>query len=57
MNVATGKAARASANLDFSRADRVDDDEFNHILWGTIKGSAPYPAVQRVSLQEYARSR
>ncbi len=57
MNVATGQAARASANLDFSRADRVDDDEFNHILWGTIKGSAPYPAAQRVSLQEYARSR
>ena len=31
--------------MDFSRPDRIDDDEFNRMLWHDAKGEdAPYPA-------------
>jgi len=42
-NPAGTPAARASARLDFSREDRVDDDVFNRVLWTAIKGTRPYP--------------
>ncbi|HYM59392.1 MAG TPA: beta-propeller fold lactonase family protein [Thermoanaerobaculia bacterium] len=43
-----GEAAKQSANLDLSRADAVDDDLLNRILWRAIKGeSAPYPGPTR----------
>ena len=35
--------ARQSARLDFSEADRADDDELNGILWRAMKGSTPPP--------------
>jgi hypothetical protein len=38
-------AAKASAELDFSAPDRVDDATFNQILWSMIKGSQPLPAT------------
>ncbi|MBI3209099.1 MAG: bifunctional YncE family protein/alkaline phosphatase family protein [Candidatus Solibacter usitatus] len=41
----TSSAAR-SAKLDFSEADRIDDDELNEILWRAIKGTEP-PAPVR----------
>ena len=31
-------AAKASASLDFSQPDRIDDGQFNRILWLAIKG-------------------
>jgi sugar lactone lactonase YvrE len=36
-------AARASAELDFSAPDRVDDTVFNQILWSMMKGREPLP--------------
>jgi DNA-binding beta-propeller fold protein YncE len=41
------KAAKQSAQLDFSAPDRADDDTLNRILWTTIKGDVPYPAATR----------
>ncbi len=58
LNVATGPDARASEAMDLTRADRIDDDQFNRILWRSIKGpQVRYPAVQRASVQEYVRGR
>ena len=37
------EGAKESAKLDFSDADRVDDDELNEILWRAIKRT-PMPA-------------
>jgi hypothetical protein len=43
-NPAHGEGAKESAKLDFSEADRVDDDELNEILWRSIKKTAmPVP--------------
>ncbi|MBI4905764.1 MAG: bifunctional YncE family protein/alkaline phosphatase family protein [Acidobacteria bacterium] len=41
----TATAAR-SAKLDFSEADRIDDDELNDILWVAIKGTEPPTPVR-----------
>lgn len=49
-NPAVGRAAKASARLDFSAYDRADPDELNRILWESIKGpnvSMP-PPVHRL---------
>jgi YVTN family beta-propeller protein len=47
-NPANTPGARASARLDFSAEDRVDDDVFNRILWNAIKGEErPYPSALR----------
>jgi DNA-binding beta-propeller fold protein YncE len=42
-NAPATPAARASARLDFSAPDRVDDAMFNQILWSMMKGSEPLP--------------
>lgn len=39
-------AAGASAGLDFSAPDRVDDTTFNRILWSMLKGSEPLPDIE-----------
>lgn len=58
MNAATGSEAERSERIDLSKADRVDDEAFNRILWSAIKGSkAPYPKSRRAALQEYQRAR
>jgi YVTN family beta-propeller protein len=57
LNPTRGVGARRSARLDFSAVDRVEDDEFNHILWRAIKGPAPYPAIRRAATLEYTRAR
>jgi YVTN family beta-propeller protein len=57
LNVADNRDARASAAMDFTEADRIDDDELNQILWRAMKGNRPYPAEKRVSMQELARAR
>jgi YVTN family beta-propeller protein len=46
MNAEQGAAAKASAKLDFSEADRVPDDVFNKILWRMLKGQEEFPLVK-----------
>ena len=45
-NAPATPAARASARLDFSAPDRVDDAMFNQILWSMMKGSEPLPETE-----------
>lgn len=46
-NPARSATASRSARMDFSEADRIDDDELNDILWRTIRGgSEPPPPVR-----------
>jgi hypothetical protein len=45
-NPAKSATAARSARLDFSQADRIDDDELNDILWIAIKGTEPPPPVR-----------
>jgi hypothetical protein len=40
-----GAAAKMSGSLDFSAPDRINDAEFNQILWTMIKGGQPAPAI------------
>lgn len=46
-NPANTPAAKASANIDLSEPDIIDDDAFNRILWAAIKGDAPYPPAAK----------
>jgi hypothetical protein len=46
MNPSKTKAARMSEHLDLSAPDLINDALFNEILWLTIKGDEPLPAVQ-----------
>jgi hypothetical protein len=58
LNVASGADAQRSSRLDFSRADRVDDDAFNRILWRAMKGPhSAFPPKHRAAVQEYVRAR
>ena len=45
-NPANTATAKRSEAMDFSEADRIDDDELNDILWRALKGSEP-PAPVR----------
>ncbi len=45
-NPARGAAAAASARMDFSDADRADDDQLNLVLWQAIKHTHPPPPVR-----------
>ncbi len=36
--------ARVTKDMDFSDADRIDDDVYNHILWKGLMGGRPYPS-------------
>jgi DNA-binding beta-propeller fold protein YncE len=36
--------ARVTKGMDFTDADRVDDDTFNRVLWRGMMGSRPYPS-------------
>jgi YVTN family beta-propeller protein len=46
-----GYGAIASARMDFSEYDRIDEDALNRILWHSIKGAdVPYPAPVRRAL-------
>jgi DNA-binding beta-propeller fold protein YncE len=45
-NAAANPTAARSARLDFSDADRIDDDELNDILWRAIRKTEP-PAPVR----------
>ncbi|MGD1090777.1 MAG: alkaline phosphatase family protein [Bryobacteraceae bacterium] len=45
-NAAGTATAALSRQMDFSDADRIDDDELNDILWTAIKGTEPPPPVR-----------
>jgi hypothetical protein len=45
-NPANTATAARSARMDFSDADRIDDDELNEILWAAIKGTPAPPPVR-----------
>jgi hypothetical protein len=45
-NPAVSATAARSAKMDFSEADRIDDDELNDVLWIAVKGTTP-PAPTR----------
>jgi len=45
-NPTQSATARRSQALDFSEADRIDDDELNDILWRALRGTEP-PAPVR----------
>ncbi|MPZ21425.1 MAG: beta-propeller fold lactonase family protein [Luteitalea sp.] len=50
-NPPQGYGAVASARMDFSEYDRIDEDALNRILWHSIKGvDVPYPAPVRRAL-------
>jgi hypothetical protein len=49
--------AEASKKLRLEKADMSDDDLFNRILWGVIKGDKPYPGPTRMSALEAKVSR
>ncbi len=40
-NPAAAPTAARSARMDFSEADRIDDDELNDVLWRAIRGTEP----------------
>jgi DNA-binding beta-propeller fold protein YncE len=44
-NPATAPEAARSERMDFSDADRIDDDELNEILWTAIRGTDPPPVT------------
>ena len=45
-NAQNAAGAAKSARMDFSDADRIDDDELNDILWRAIKHSDPPPPTR-----------
>ena len=55
--LAAEREARESAQLDLRFEDIADETLFNHILWRTIKGNAPYPGTRRISVLDLARAR
>jgi len=56
LNPPTGPAATASLALNFDRVDAADEDAFNRILWGIMKGPLPYPGTKRMSSLDIARA-
>jgi len=47
-NAASTATAARSARIDFSEADRIDDDELNDILWLAIRGTEPPAPVRSI---------
>jgi DNA-binding beta-propeller fold protein YncE len=45
-----GPGARASARMDFSRADAIDAAKLNAILWQERKGNVPMPAPRHTRI-------
>jgi hypothetical protein len=46
MNRENAPGAKQSAEMNFSRADRVDAQALNLILWQDAKGNQPMPALR-----------
>jgi hypothetical protein len=57
-NPARGVGARESQGINLAAADRVDDAQFNHLLWRVLKGpQSPYPRTRRYSTLDVVRER
>jgi len=56
-NPRRGALAEASKKLVLEKEDMSNDDLFNRILWGAIKGDKPYPGPTRMSALEAKVSR
>ena len=56
-NPRRGALAEASRKLALEKEDMSDDDLFNRILWGAIKGNESYPGPTRMSALEAKVSR
>ncbi len=56
-NPKRGALAEASKQLVLDKPDMSNDDLFNRILWGAIKGDQPYPGPKRMSALEAKVSR
>lgn len=56
-NLPRGALAEASKKLVLEKEDMSNDDLFNRILWGAIKGDKPYPGPTRMSALEAKVSR
>jgi sugar lactone lactonase YvrE len=56
-NPQVGALAEASKKLVLEKEDMSNDDLFNRILWGAIKGDKPYPGPTRMSMLEAKVSR
>jgi hypothetical protein len=56
-NPKRGALAEASKKLTLEKEDTSNDDLFNRILWGAIKGDQPYPGTKRMSALEARVSR
>jgi len=46
MNPPLGESARMSEGLDFSAPDRVNDAQFNRLLWRVMKGEESFPVIR-----------
>ncbi len=47
-NPAASPTAARSLRMDFSEADRIDDDELNDVLWRAIRGGEPPVPVRSI---------
>jgi DNA-binding beta-propeller fold protein YncE len=56
-NPLRGALAEASKKLTLEKEDMSDNNLFNRILWGAIKGDKPYPGPTRMSALETRASR
>ena len=52
-----GAGSGASARLDLTGEDRINDDLFNRVLWLAIKGpTVPYPGARAATAPEWAKA-
>ena len=56
-NPTRGALAEASKKLALEKEDMADENLFNRVLWGAIKGSAPYPGPTRMAALDAKVSR
>lgn len=57
VNKARGVGALESRHIDLADADRVDDAEFNRILWKALKPGVAFPAPRHGTMLDLARER
>lgn len=50
INEVNNKWAKLSETFDFSKEDRVPDNEFNKVIWAAVKGeTSPCPAPKHAA--------
>jgi hypothetical protein len=56
-NAARRVGSAESRQFDLSAADRVDDAQFNRLLWRALKPGVAFPALRRGTMLDLARER